>query len=468
MKKLIACILIPLIIWFIPAAWIPIEGMTVVEHRMLAIFILAILFWVLEPVPIFATSVLLIGLQLVLISDKGLIWFRGGEEIENFGTLLSYKALLGTFSSPIIMLFLGGFFLAMAATKYRLDTNLARVFLKPFGENPRIVLLGLMLITGVFSMFISNTATTALMLAILTPLLKSFHKDDPGRTAFVLCIPFAANVGGIGTPIGTPPNAVAMKYLTGENAVSFAEWMLFGVPFALVTLCIVWWLLLRFCPPKEKSMELTIKGTFDKSFRAWLVYLTFTATILLWLTSALHGMNSYVVAMFPVVVFVVTQTITKSDLKRISWDVLWLLSGGIALGLGLEETGLSRHMVDSVPFDSFSPAVIVVLVTLLALAMSTFISRTATANLLIPIVAALGSSLTTLDSLGGTRLLVIAVAVSCSLAMALPISTPPNAMAYATGQVDTRTMLVAGLSTSVVGMLMLYALIPVLSLAGFV
>ncbi len=435
---------------------------------MLVIFVLAMLLWVLEPIPIFATSVLLIGLQLVLISDKGLIWLREAGEGENFGILLSYKTLLGTFSSPIIMLFLGGFFLAMAATKYRLDANLARVFLKPFGENPKMVMLGLMLITAIFSMFMSNTATTALMLAILTPVLKLFRKDDPGRMAFVLSIPFAANIGGMGTPIGTPPNAVAMKYLTGDNAVSFAEWMLFGVPFAFVMLGIVWWLLLRFNPPQEKSIQLTIKGTFDQSVRAWLVYVTFASTIILWLTTALHGMNFYVVAIIPVVVFVVTGIITKSDLKRISWDVLWLISGGIALGLGMESTGLSSHMVASVPFDSFIPVLIIVLLLLVVLVMSTFISHTATANLILPIVAALGSNLASLDSYGGGKMLVICVALSCSFAMALPVSTPPNAMAYATGQLDNKTMLKAGSSVSIIGLVMLYLLIPILNLAGFV
>ena len=103
------------------------------------------------------------------------------------------------------MLFLGGFFLAAAATKYRLDMNLAKVLLKPFGTNPKFVLLGLMSVTALFSMFMSNTATAAMMLAILTPVLALFTPEDKGRAAFALAIPIAANLGGIGTPIGTPP-----------------------------------------------------------------------------------------------------------------------------------------------------------------------------------------------------------------------------------------------------------------------
>ena len=150
------------------------DGLTLIQHRMLMIFCLAVLCWILEPIPIFATSVLLIFLELLLVSNKSLIWLRQGYEENLLGILLPYDELLKTFASPIIMLFLGGFFLAIAATKYRLDRNLARVLLRPFGNDPRFVMLGLMMITAVFLMFISNTATTALMLAILAPVLKLF------------------------------------------------------------------------------------------------------------------------------------------------------------------------------------------------------------------------------------------------------------------------------------------------------
>ena len=131
----------------------------------------------------------------------------------------------------------------MAATKYHLDVYLARVFLRPFGESPKFVMLGIIITTAVFSMFMSNTATTALMITIVTPVLRLLPNDDLGRTALVLCIPLAANIGGIRTPIGTPPNAVAMKYLVGEQAISFGGWMAFGVPFSICLLAIVWTLL---------------------------------------------------------------------------------------------------------------------------------------------------------------------------------------------------------------------------------
>jgi sodium-dependent dicarboxylate transporter 2/3/5 len=168
MTKALICVAVPLLVLWLPMNQV-LQGIEVVQVRMLAIFTLAVLCWVLEPIPIFATSVLLIGLELLLISNKGPIWFRGPSSIEEVGKLLPYQDILTTFASPIIMLFLGGFFLAMAATKYHLDVNLARVFLRPFGESPKFVMLGMMIITAVFSMFMSNTATTALMITIVTP-----------------------------------------------------------------------------------------------------------------------------------------------------------------------------------------------------------------------------------------------------------------------------------------------------------
>lgn len=165
-------IVIPLLILMLPASAFPFETLTVMQQRVIAVFILAALCWVLEPIPIYATSMVVIVLELLFLSDKGIIFFRGDAGQPQFGELLSYKDIMATMASPIIMLFLGGFFLAMAATKYRLDVNLARVLLKPFGNDPKMVMLGLMLITAIFSMFMSNTATTAMMLAILTPILR--------------------------------------------------------------------------------------------------------------------------------------------------------------------------------------------------------------------------------------------------------------------------------------------------------
>ncbi|MGF1737076.1 SLC13 family permease [Photobacterium satsumensis] len=462
--RVIIPVLIPLIILMLPASAFPVEGLTVVQQRVIAIFLLAALCWVLEPIPIYATSVVIIVLELMLLSDKGLYLFRSAEGQPHFGELLSYSDIMATFASPIIMLFLGGFFLAMAATKFRLDVNLARVLLKPFGTQPKYVMFGLMLITAIFSMFMSNTATTAMMLSILAPVIALFGAKDPGKIAFALCIPVAANIGGIGTPIGTPPNAIALKYLTGDNLITFGEWMFFGVPFVAVLLVFAWVLINALYPAKQEKIELTIKGKFLMTPKAITVYVTFALTIILWLMGSSHGMNSYTVALIPVAVFSLTGIINKEDLKKISWDVLWLVSGGIALGLALDQTGLARLMVHSIPFDSFSPYIVLAGSALLCLVMANFMSHTATANLLMPIMAALGTSMVSLVPLGGEITLILVVTFAASLGMSLPISTPPNALAHATGHVQSNQMARVGVIIGVVGVLLSFVMIWLLHL----
>ena len=465
--KYILPVLLPLIILFLPSSSFGIDGLTLVEQRVIAIFVMAALCWVLEPIPIYATSVLIIVFELLLISDKGL-WFATNDHPELQGHLLPQSTIMATFASPIIMLFLGGFFLAMAATKYRLDINLARVLLRPFGRDPKFVMLGLMIITAIFSMFMSNTATTAMMLSILTPVLAFFGSKDLGKAAFALSVPVAANIGGIATPIGTPPNAVALKYLVDEYSVSFGEWMAFGVPFVAVMLCIAWLLLVFLFPTSTKDIDLNIKGRFLKTPKAIIVYVTFISTILLWLMGGLHGMSSYVVAMIPVAVFSMFRIINKDDLKNISWDVLWLVSGGIALGVALDKTGLASNAIDAIPFGSFHPLLLIVGASTLCLVMANFMSNTATANLLLPLVAALGASMHSLLPYGGQVALVLAVTFSASLGMSLPVSTPPNALAYASGHFKNTQMLKVGVIIGIIGLLATFAMVFLLNKMGVI
>jgi len=464
--KYILPIILPLIILALPASAFGIDGLTAVQQRVIAIFILAALCWVLEPFPIYATSVLIIVLELLLISDHGL-WFLTDSNDAHLGILLTQTTIMSTFASPIIMLFLGGFFLAMAATKYRLDVNLARILLAPFGQKPKYVMFGIMVITAVFSMFMSNTATTAMMLSILTPVLLLFDEQDAGKVGFALSVPVAANIGGIATPIGTPPNAVALKYISEANSISFAKWMLMGLPFVMVLLVFAWLLLNRLFPADKKQITLAIEGQFLRTKQAYIVYITFTVTILLWLLSGFHGMSAYVVALIPVAVFSIFNIINSQDLKRISWDVLWLVSGGIALGVALEKTGLAANAVNAIPFESFHSLFLIAGASLLCLVMANFMSNTATANLLLPLVAALGASMSSLVPYGGQVVLIIAVTFSASLGMCLPVSTPPNALAFASGYIKTQQMLKVGGIIGGVGLLLVFALLYILQQLDF-
>lgn len=463
--KLTACILLPVIILFIPLEYLPLEDITIIEKRVIAIFMFAALSWILEPIPIYATSLAIITLELLMLSDKSIIFLRSEHPL--YGNQLAYQDILHTFASPIIILFLGGFFLAIAATKYRLDQNLARVLLAPFGSNPKYVMLGIMIITALFSMFMSNTATTAMMLSIVTPVLALLPEGDRGKIGILLAVPLAANIGGIGTPIGTPPNAVALKYLTGGDAISFGNWMSFAVPYVVVLMVIAWFVLLLLYSTKVKSLKLEVKGSFLMNRKAYTVYATFIITILLWLTDFVHGMNSYVVAMIPVTVFSVAGIVQKNDLQYVSWDILWLVSGGIALGYALDQTGLAARLTGSIDFETLSPILIVAVASLTAAIMANFMSNTATANLLLPLMAIVGTTVASLDAYGGSQMIVLVTTIACSMGMALPISTPPNALAFGTGQVNTKQMAKPGIITAVIGLGLSYVMIMIMQLSGF-
>lgn len=454
--KLLISFGLPIGVLLMPIDWIPIDDLTLIQHRLLAIFLLAALLWVLEPVPVFATSILIIALELVMISNKGLHLFRTPPTGHDLGELMNYTDIFSAFSSPIIILFMGGFALAIAASKYELDNNLARVLLRPFGHQPKFIMLGLMLITAVFSMFMSNTATTVMMLALLGPIVASAPKGDLGIKALVLCIPIAANTGGIATPIGTPPNAIALQYLTGANSIDFLTWMMMGLPFVIIQLTIAWFLLQKLFPASQQTMTLKLDGQFQKNWRAIVVYVTFSATILLWMTTKVHGMNTYVVSIIPLAVFTLTGIMGKSELKLINWDVLWLVAGGIAIGIGLDKTGLASALAHAIDYESLSPIAVVLTMSLVCWVMANFMSNTATANLLMPIAAAIGASMESLSSVGGLQGLLVVVAFSASLGMILPVSTPPNSLAYSTGLIESKDMAKTGIIIGVVGLCIVY------------
>ena len=387
--------------------------------------------------------------------------------------LTQQKSIFATFADPIIILFLGGFFLADAATKFRLDINLARVLLRPFGTNPKYVLLGLMSVTALFSMFMSNTATAAMMLALLTPVLALFKPEDRGRAAFALCIPIGANVGGIGTPIGTPPNAIALKFMQ-ENGwnVTFGDWMMFGIPFVVIMLLIGWVILIKMFPIDQKSLDLAkeMKGKFMTTPKAWVVYITFIVTILLWVVpKQYHGLDANSVAIIPIAVFSVTGVITAKDLRAMSWDVLWLVAGGFALGVALGETKLANDLINSIPFAEWDSLALIVGSSLICLFMATFMSHTATAALLMPIMASVAAGMVAggaMDAPGAIGLLVT-IAFASSLGMALPISTPPNAMAYATGHIEQKGMAISGTLLCLIGLALSIGLMYLLGAVGF-
>ena len=512
---LLVTIVLTTLVWCLPTNFFGVEGLTVIEQRIIAIFVMAAVMWIMEPIPIWGTSVVVMVLMLLTTSDSMLSFLHDNygdmENLDNmqrladlFGissngdthalkealndamkksvlyggeriTTLSSKSIMASFAHPTVMLFMGGFVLAIAATKYKLDATLARAILKPFGTKPKYVMLGFLFVTAVLSMFMSNTATAAMMIAILAPVLATMPEtDNKGRVGLALAIPVAANIGGVGTPIGTPPNVVATGWLESIGLeISFGKWMMLMVPLALLILFIAWLFLCKFFPSKQEKIEVKIDGDIDKSPKAYVVYVTFAVTIFLWVFGkALFNVNANVVALIPFAVFCITGVFGKKDLAKIDWDVLWLVAGGFALGVGLEsasgildpETGkvmsMSEHVVKSIDFKSWSTIAVILGSGVLCLVMSTFMSNSATAALLIPIFVSIAKGMgPNLDPFGGATTLIVGLALSASFAMALPISTPPNAIAYQKGFIKQSEMAIVGIFVGVVSLILGYLLL---------
>lgn len=449
------------VLWVLPADSLGIEGLTVTQQRTIAIFAFAALMWIFEIVPNWVTSLMVIVGSLLTISDKSLSFAMHTDDGSIF---MSSKELMRSFSDPVIMLFLGGFVLAIVASKYGMDVKMARLLLKPFGKRPRAILLGFLVIISVFSMFMSNTATAAMFLTFLSPVLATLPEGERGRTGLAMAIPLAANVGGIGTPIGTPPNATAMGVMESAGiSMTFGDWAFRMIPFVIIMVLIAWALLLLFFPFGTKEITIEIpKQETKRTWRTYVAWITFALTIILWMTEQWTGLNANVVALIPLVVYTATGVFTADDVKEINWTVLWLVAGGFALGYALNDTGLAKTLIGSIDFGSMSVALVFVVAGFVCYFLSNFISNSATAALLLPIMVAMGRGLmesTNAEAfahLGGQPALIAFVAMSASLAMLLPISTPPNALASSTGMVKTNDMVKVGIIIGVIGLALGY------------
>ena len=457
------CVLLPIVLivtiflWAVPTSFFGIDALTATQQRVIALFVFAALMWIFEIIPNWTTSLLVIVIALLTVSNKGL----GFLCVPEAGKLVSYKDLMAAFADPVVMLFLGGFVLAIMAEKYGLDVTMARFLLKPFGRNPRMVLLGFLIVIAIFSMFMSNTATAAMMLAFLAPVLAALPADDKGRIGLSLAIPVAANLGGIGTPIGTPPNATAVRFLEDAGkAVGFADWTFRMVPYVLIMILFAWVVLQFLFPFKSKEVVLNIpENKRKKDWKTVVVWITFIGTILLWMTEQLHHVNSNVIALIPLGVLTATGIFTKEDIKEINWSVLWLVAGGFALGTALQGTGLAKVLIEAIPFGTMSVVVVLVVAGLVCYFLSNFISNSATAALLIPILIVVAEGMADPDAannaeflaFGGTQAMISFIAVCASIAMLFPISTPPNAIASSTGLVETKDMAKVGIIVGVVG-----------------
>ena len=438
------------------------EGVPREAELMGGIFVLAAGLWVTAALPLFATSLLVVALQIILLANPGNwegIGFESGESP-------SYRTIIHGAVDPILMLFFGGFLLAQAAVKEGVDKAMSAVLLRPFGSNPQFVLLGLMIVTSIFSMWMSNTASTAMMITLVAPIALQLDPGDRFRTALYLAVPFAANIGGMGTPIASPPNAVAAGFLQKEGIpVSFLQWILIATPLMIVLVLLVWQLLWRSYRPTTADLNIRLPRP-RLSRTSFVVVAVFVITVLGWLTDSLHGLPASVVALFPAIVFTASGILNRDDLKRLEWNVLILIGGGISLGAGMQLTGLDDFVVDRLPISGAGVAWLALVMIAATIIISTFMSNTAAANLLLPIAISTTTELGDVADSATVRI-ALSIALAASMSMALPISTPPNAIAFGSGAFSVRDMARNGAIIGLVSAVMILLLTePLLRLFG--
>jgi solute carrier family 13 (sodium-dependent dicarboxylate transporter), member 2/3/5 len=304
-----------------------------------------------------------------------------------------------------------------------------------------------------------------MMLTLTLPMLAQVPAGDPFRRMMVLAVPFAANIGGIGTPIASPPNAVALGFVQkAGRTIPFLEWMLAAVPLMIGLLLAAWAILWCFFRPRLRELQRRPDAE-PLSRRGWFVVAVFAITVMLWMTDTWHGLPAAVVALLPAVAFTITGVLDHHDVNSVEWNILILIGGGIALGAGMQLTGLDKVLLGYLPVAGVSATVLVAMLAAVTVLLGTFMSNTATANLILPIgissAAAFGADVSVL--------MAFSIALAASMSMSLPISTPPNAMAYGTGEVSTRDMLLAGTCIAALGTLVVALLSrPMLRLWGIV
>ncbi len=410
------------------------------QRVMASIFVLTVTFWVTEVIPIFVTAILSAFLSALLLGQGARLF--GAEP-------MPVSLFFNPFANTVVVLMFGGFVLARVFSRNYLDEEFCDFILARLGKKPQVIMLGIMTITALMSMWMSNTATTAIMVATVLPAIRNLRKGSNLAKALMLGIPFAANIGGIATPIGTPPNAVALGLLAERGySIPFFTWMIAGFPLMIVILLITFvltWVMFR-----TNVTEFTLEVSRDHpTAHRGIVYTTFGITVLLWLTDAFHHVPSALVALVPVLVFSITGLFSKEDLRLISWDILLLIGGGLALGVGIKETGLAETIVQHVVPPGFPRLGVFILLPAFIALIATFMSHTAAATIVLPIAVSLSEH--------SPVQLVITAAICASFGMALPISTPPNAIAYGSELFTAKDMFRLGVVVSVVAVVVTVA-----------
>ena len=408
-----------------------------VYARVASIAAVCLYLWISEIVPPFVPTLLLWTLVPLLLAP--------------LDAKFALPNVLTWAVDPVMALFFGGFALGVATERNGLDRRLTQFALRTSGNSFRKFLLFVVVITAFLSMWMSNIAAAALMLACLHPVTGEFEKNHLLRRALLIGVALGADLGGIATPIGTGPNAIAIASISATQQVSFLSWMAFGLPLTIGLLATSYLYLLWRVRRDEKAWT-PINANFKSGVNAsedaantkhgrifFLAILL--STIAMWLTEPLHKIPAAVIALGSAAALFLSGALAKKDLLRIDWSTLFLIAGGITLGRLLEQTAIVASAAAHVPFADFDPTVSLFILCVASALLSALMSNTATAVLLIPLASAL-------IPLPSTAIL---VAVSASFGIPFVISTPPNAMVFSEGGVKFADLFWPGIVLMFVG-----------------
>lgn len=441
-SKSILYFLLSFIVAFLLTLLLKEPSFTTTQVYVLFILFFAMGLWFTEAVPPFSVSILIIAYLVFMLGNKDLN--PNPEKIDRYVT---------TFSSSVIWLMLGGFFLAAAMTKTKLDEALFRATLKISGTSPRKLLIGLMTTTMIASMMMSNTAATAMVVASIMPLLNTLGNKSGVTKALLLGVPIAASTGGMGTIIGSPPNLIAVGALENIGIeVSFLQWMIYGFPIAVVLTAISCIVLIKLfikdnTPISVEFLEHEkVEKTKQEKVQRVIVIVVIIVTVLLWLTTTIHGIKVGAVSAVPLVFLTLTGILKNKDVQALPWDTLLLVAGGLSLGMALQSSGLLEHYAEQMRSIKVHYIIFMLILAFMTMAFANIMSHTATSTVLIPLGIAI--------LIGFETQIAIIIGLAASTAMLLPVSTPPNAIAYSTGFLKISDFRVGGILVGILGPLL--------------
>ena len=441
---------------FVMTYWINSPELDQAQVYVLFLLFFSIGLWVTEAVPPFAVGLLIFGF---------LVFALGGyyAEIDPENASKYVAKYVQTWSNSVIWLMLGGFVMAEAMQKVGLDKTLFKMTISKFGSKPRNVLLGIMLVTAIFSMIMSNTATTAMMIAAVIPFINTLDRNAPFAKALLIGIPAAASLGGMGTIIGSPPNAIAVDAMSNHGVqFGFLEWMMIGFPVAVIMVFLFWLFLISRFVPKVSTINLDFLDDLETNnnsrifiIKRKIVLGVLLLTLVLWLTGNVHGIPASAVSLLPIMLLTLLGIVSGNDVRKLPWDTLMLVAGGLSLGLAIQETGLAEHYVKLLNNYDLNLYALMAVFSLLTVILSNFMSNTATTTILIPIAIILVSS--------NQVILPLVIGLSASAALFLPISTPPNAIAFSTGKLEQKDFRAGGLFAGILGPVVIIIMVLIMN-----